>query len=70
MNMMNNISSPEELAREALEAIASDTMTPEEHFEVLVKEGIIDRNGRVICAKLFGNGAGQEAPSVPAKNGE
>lgn len=69
MNIKNNIPSPEELAKEALEAIASDTRTPEEHFENLVKKGIIDRNGRVICAKLFGKGPEQEAPSVPAKNG-
>ncbi len=29
-------------------------MTPHEHIEFLVKHGIIDRTGRVLCNKLFG----------------
>lgn len=66
---MNNPYSTKELAKEFLEALENDTDTPEEHFEWLVKEGIIDRNGKVICQKLFGSGAGQQAP-VPEKNGE
>jgi hypothetical protein len=51
---MNNFPTPEELAREAIEALRSSPMTPSEHFEFLVRRGIIDRNGRVLVNKLFG----------------
>ena len=50
-------------------------MTPHEHFEFLVQQGIIDRSGRVLVAKLFGECAGQPgtrplpAPSAAEKNG-
>ena len=56
---MNPYPTAKELAREALEILESDTETPEELFEALVQEGIIDRDGRVICAKLFGEAAAQ-----------
>jgi hypothetical protein len=46
-----------ELAREALEALKSEQMTSSEHFELLVRKGIIDRKGRVLVAKLFGDQA-------------
>ncbi len=62
--------STKELARIILEELENDTETPEELFESLVEEGIIDRNGRVICQKLFGDGAGQEPSVLPEKNGE
>lgn len=67
---MSNLSPTEELARELREAFENDTETPEEHFDRLVEEGIIDRNGRVICQKLFGTGAGQQTSPVAEKNGE
>ena len=37
-------------------------MTPEEHFEFLVQQGIIDRSGRVLVAKLFGKQSEQNGP--------
>jgi predicted ArsR family transcriptional regulator len=49
-----SIPSPQELAREALKALHDSPMTTREHFEFLVQQGIIDRNGRVLVAKLFG----------------
>lgn len=59
--------SPRELAREALEALSAARMTPEEHFEFLVREGIIDRTGKVLCNRLFGD-EDEEVPVAP-KNG-
>ena len=43
-------------------------MTSEEHFEFLVARGIIDRSGRVLVAKLFGEQDGDRArpPAAPA----
>jgi hypothetical protein len=43
-----------ELAREISEALRKNPMSPHEHWEFLVREGIIDRDGRVLCNKLFG----------------
>lgn len=45
-------------------------MTSKEHIESLVREGIIDRTGRVICQKLFGAGTSADTPGVPEKNGQ
>lgn len=67
---MSNTPSSQELAREAIEVLKKNPMTSEEHFEFLVKQGIIDRNGRVICAKLFGKGADQDSPPASGKNGQ
>jgi hypothetical protein len=46
-------------------------MSSDEHFEFLVEQGIIDRNGRVLVQKLFGEneaGPDTQAPS-PSDNG-
>src|SRR5687768_13220295 len=51
---MNRYLSPKELAEEARRAFAANPMTPEEHWEFLIREGLIDRNGRVLCNRLFG----------------
>ena len=67
---MNPTPSPQELAREALEFLKRNPMTSKEHIKFLIKEGIIDRTGRVICAKLFGEGAKQEETATDKENGE
>jgi hypothetical protein len=67
---MNSYISPtKQLAREIREALENDPMTDDELFEFIVQEGIIDRQGRVICGKLFGAGANQETPADPETNG-
>jgi hypothetical protein len=67
--MKKNADSPEELAKEALDALKKSPMTPEEHFEFLVKQGIIDRSGRVLVAKLFGaNGTPVSSATSPQGN--
>ena len=38
-------------------------MSPREHFEFLVQQGIIDRSGRVLVAKLFGEDEGRDTTS-------
>lgn len=38
-------------------------MTPLEHWEWLIRKGIIDREGRVICMKLFGD----DEPQSPSR---
>lgn len=59
-----------EEARRALEA--HGRMTPQERWEFLIREGIIDSEGRVICQKLFGDydGSPPPAPAEPPKNGD
>ena len=77
---MNRYPSPRELAEEGLKALRETRMTPHEHIEFLVRHGIIDRTGRVLCNKLFGgtpptetNGAAPtsdtSAESPPDKTG-
>ena len=66
---MNPDPTAKELAREALEILESETRTPEEHFAALAQEGIIDRDGRVICAKRFGEAAAQGLPAASEKQG-
>jgi hypothetical protein len=62
--------SPKELAEEARRALAAaPKMTPLEHFEFLVKEGIIDRQGRVLCNRLFGGQDDQTEKPDPSANG-
>ena len=65
---MNSNPSPRELADEALQALREAPMTPREHFEFLIQQGIIDRQGRVLVAKLFGANGDQvpQSPAVPA----
>ena len=62
---MNSNPTPRELAEEALEALRASPMTSDEHFEFLVEQGIIDRQGRVLVAKLFGAN-GDQVPQTPA----
>ena len=68
---MDRAPSPKELAEEARRALAAAPMTPHEHFEFLVAHGIIDRQGRVLVAKLFSDGAETETETPPpSKNRE
>ena len=72
---MEKAPTPQELAEEALRALKGAPMSPHEHFEFLVRQGIIDRSGRVLVARLFGEAAAPVATSPepgspdPAKNG-
>ncbi len=71
---MDRPPSAKELAEEARRVLEENPMSPEEHFEFLVQQGIIDRNGRVLVMKLFGGGNDQQPPPEPpppdtAKNG-
>jgi hypothetical protein len=65
---MNNNPSPRELADEALRALKDAPMTPGEHFEFLIEQGIIDRSGRVLVAKLFKTDLPQAKDGVPASS--
>jgi len=67
---MNTIPTTTELALQAREILRNDTMTPKERWEFLIERGIIDREGRVICQKLFGGNAVQDTPAVPDKPGQ
>jgi hypothetical protein len=71
---MEKYPTTEELAKEAMRILKeSPRMTPQEHIEFLVQRGIIDRKGRVICMKLFGDGPTQEpdeAKPDPSTNGQ
>jgi hypothetical protein len=51
---MNTYPSARELGEEALRVLKENPMTPQEHFEFLIKHGIIDRTGRVLVNRLFG----------------
>ena len=63
---MKSNPSPREPADEALQALREAPMTPHEHFEFLIQQGIIDRQGRVLVAKLFGaNGDQASQATVP-----
>jgi hypothetical protein len=63
---MNSNPTPRELADEALQILRETQMSPEEHFEFLIRQGIIDRNGRVLVCKLFGTETSDEANGTPA----
>ncbi|GEM_PF-4322857 len=71
---MKSNPSPRELADEALQALREAPMTPHDHFEFLIQQGIIDRNGRVLVAKLFGAEPSKatdgmaEPPAPPPQN--
>jgi hypothetical protein len=68
---MNNLPTPQELAQEALAALDASPMSPRDHFEFLIQSGIIDRNGRVLVAKLFGaNGDDAETISPNGAAGQ
>jgi hypothetical protein len=65
--------SPKQLAEEARRILAENPMTPREHLEFLIEKGIIDREGRVLCNRLFGGQDADQAdatpPSTPSTNG-
>jgi hypothetical protein len=63
---MSRILSTKELAAEALRALEENRMTPREHFEFLVREGIIDREGRVLVCRYFSGGAPPDGDTPPA----
>ena len=56
--------SPEEIAREADEAIQAAPMAPGELFKFLIREGIIDRNGKVLVCRMFGDEPNSAAPAA------
>lgn len=65
---------PKQLAEEARRVLEANPMTPHEHFEFLVSRGIIDRNGRVLVARLFSapdpdEAQEDQAASAPSTNG-
>jgi hypothetical protein len=62
---MNRYPSPRELAEEMLQALRETRMSPHEHIEFLIREGIIDRNGRVLVNKLFGGKPQDETNGAP-----
>lgn len=66
LNMKRYLTS-EELAERAREILRSEKMTPEEHFQFLVDQGIIDEEGRVLVCKLFGD---DEPDPTPPANGQ
>jgi hypothetical protein len=62
--------SAKEIAEEARWILAAaPKMTPLEHFEFLIAHGIIDRQGRVICNRLFGGQDDQTEKPDPSANG-
>jgi hypothetical protein len=72
---MNNFPTSRELAAEARAALDAWPMTPKEHFEFLIQQGIIDREGKVLVCKYFRtdlpedkNGA-PHPPKIAEKNG-
>lgn len=72
---MKRILSTKELAAETRRALEESPMTPREHFEFLVQQGIIDHQGRVLVCRYFSQGEPAEPetpptpPPDPAKNG-
>jgi hypothetical protein len=66
---MENAPTPEQLAEEAWAAFRKTPLTAQERFEFLVGRGIIDRQGRVLVAKLFGEAGEEAVPPTNATNG-
>ncbi len=70
---MDKTPSPKQLAEEARRALKEAPMTSGEHFEFLVREGIIDRSGRALVARLFGDQDAEQTvattASPPSTNG-
>ncbi|MGH7136836.1 MAG: hypothetical protein ACREHD_13940 [Pirellulales bacterium] len=62
---MNRFPTPEELGREALEALSRRRETPEEHFDRLVRHGWINRQGEV--TRLLGGDVEPEPDSEPSQ---
>jgi hypothetical protein len=57
---MEHLPTPQQLAQEALSALRSSPMAPDDHFRFLVEQGIIDAEGKVLVAKLFGEARAAE----------
>ena len=53
MNKWNQIHSHEEELQACRQALENTKMSPREHFEYLVRKGIIDRDGRVLVCRYF-----------------
>lgn len=68
---MDSFPTTKQLVEEARRALAANPMTPRELFDFLVQQGIIDRDGRVLVQRLFGNtDADQDVPvRAPSTNG-
>ncbi len=61
--------SPRELADEMRRVLKETRMTPHEHFEFLVKHGIIDRDGNVLVCRYFRTDLPPDRPDTPIQNG-
>lgn len=62
---MSLFPTPEELAKEARAALSRRTETPAEHFDRLVRQGWINREGEV--TRLLGGEAEPEPDSDPER---
>jgi hypothetical protein len=68
---MNKYPTTTELAQDALRVLKESPETPREHFERLVRNGIIDREGRVLVCRYFSQGSLPDTDTPPdsSKNG-
>ena len=70
---MEHIPSPRELAEKARRVLEAAPMTSREHWEFLIQQGIIDRDGRVLVNRLFGEQHADQTdattPPAPSGNG-
>ncbi len=63
-----NTPTPQEIAREAREALSRSKETPQEHFDRLIRRGFINARGEV--TRLLGGNAEPEASvELPNDNG-
>lgn len=62
---MNHYPTTKELAEESLRILEENPMTSREHFEFLVREGIIDREGRVLVCRYFSQGEPSPEADTP-----
>jgi hypothetical protein len=64
---MSKFRTTKELAEEALRILKENPETSHEHWERLVRQGIIDREGRVLVCRYFSQGEpSPEAETPPA----
>jgi hypothetical protein len=63
---MNNYPTTKELAEEALRILEENPMSSREHIEFLIREGIIDREGRVLVCRYFSGGTPPDAETPPS----
>jgi len=62
---MNQFPTPRELAAEAQAALDAAPMTPKEHFEFMIQQGIIDREGRVLVCRYFRTDKPEDQDGTP-----